>query len=53
MFYETLGLRFLRHSHGAGPVHYAFERAGHTFEIYPLRNHQSTIATRIGFSLQV
>lgn len=52
-FYRALGLDFARHTHGADPVHYAFESAGHTFEIYPLgENVPATSSTRIGFSVE-
>jgi len=51
-FYEALGLRLTRHSHGSGPIHYAFEGDGHTFEIYPLQDSVTpTTSTRIGFSV--
>jgi len=51
-FYGALGLRFVRHSHGKGPVHLASESAGQVFEIYPLQDKAaSTKATRIGFAV--
>ena len=51
-FYETLGIRFERHSHGKGPEHYASETCGFVFEIYPQRDEASTtINTRIGFNV--
>ena len=34
-FFETLGLTFVEEKHGKGPVHYACERNGVVFEIYP------------------
>ena len=34
-FYRALGFTFEKHAHGNGPVHYASERDGHVFEIYP------------------
>ena len=51
-FYRALGLALKRHSHGKGPIHYAFEENGHTFEVYPLADGaKSTESTRIGFSV--
>jgi predicted enzyme related to lactoylglutathione lyase len=51
-FYEALGLRFERHSHGKGPEHYASETRGFVFEIYPQRDDESTTTnTRIGFNV--
>ena len=49
-FYEILGLRFHKHSHGRGPEHYCSEDAGLTFEIYPLEAGKlPTTDTRLGF----
>jgi catechol 2,3-dioxygenase-like lactoylglutathione lyase family enzyme len=51
-FYETLGIRFERHSHGKGPEHYAAEICGFVFEIYPQRDDASTTTnTRFGFNV--
>lgn len=51
-FYETLGLRFEKHSHGKGPEHYCSVDAGLAFEIYPLEpNKLPTTDTRLGFSV--
>lgn len=51
-FYRALGLTLSLHSHGGGPAHYAHERDGHTFEIYPLADGaQATSSTRIGFAV--
>ena len=51
-FYRALGLNFVRHSHGSGPVHLASESGGLVFEIYPLvENVAPTSSTRIGFSV--
>lgn len=51
-FYEEIGLSFEKHRHGSGPEHYACERAGFVFEIYPLSpKQQSTSWTRIGFTV--
>lgn len=35
-FYEAIGLRFERESHGSGPVHYASVAEGRVFELYPM-----------------
>lgn len=51
-FYLALGLDFVRHSHGKGPLHLASESSGQVFEIYPLEDEsKSTSATRIGFAV--
>jgi len=51
-FYSALGLNLTKHSHGRGPVHYAYEACGHTFEIYPAPEAEITTASiRIGFSV--
>ena len=51
-FYGALGLEFVRHSHGSGPIHLASEMNGQVFEIYPLSNRdQSTTSVRVGFSV--
>lgn len=51
-FYRALGLEFVQHSHGNGPVHLASESEGQVFEIYPLRHNElPTTSTRIGFSV--
>ena len=51
-FYSALGLRFVRHAHGRGPVHLASEAAGQVFEIYPQQGDaDSTRAARIGFAV--
>jgi lactoylglutathione lyase len=34
-FYGLMGLVFVKHSHGKGPLHYASEEGGVVFEIYP------------------
>ncbi|WP_395740257.1 VOC family protein [Prosthecobacter sp.] len=52
IFYECLGLRFIRHQHGTGPEHLAAEFDGCVFELYPQApDGASTRATRIGFRL--
>jgi catechol 2,3-dioxygenase-like lactoylglutathione lyase family enzyme len=49
-FYECIGLRFQKHSHGNGPLHYASDINHFVFEIYPSRNQDDvTHKTRFGF----
>jgi hypothetical protein len=51
-FYGALGLDFVRHAHGTGPVHLASESGGHVFEIYPLTDDSTpTSSTRVGFTV--
>lgn len=51
-FYRALGLSFVRHSHGNGPVHLASESGRQVFEIYPLTEDAApTSSTRVGFSV--
>lgn len=51
-FYSELGLEFVRHRHGAGPEHFACEREGSVFEIYPATPHRGqTSGLRIGFEV--
>ena len=37
LFYEVLGMTFIRHAHGAGPEHYAHQDERGVFEIYPAK----------------
>lgn len=49
-FYRHLGLRFKKHQHGNGPVHFSAETPGGVFELYPLsKTSAATSSTRIGF----
>jgi len=51
-FYEQMGLRFTRHAHGSGPIHYSSEVNGLVFEIYPVTESSTpTISTRVGFAV--
>lgn len=52
-FYSTLGLRFVRHSHGNGPAHGSAACGDLVFELYPANtsNIVST-STRVGFSVE-
>lgn len=49
-FYAALGVCFERHRHG-GPEHLSSSGGGVVFEIYPARSGESTISTRLGFSV--
>lgn len=52
-FYRAIGLELESHTHGSGPMHYAFEGNDHTFEIYPLlEDNLPTHSTRIGFAVE-
>jgi lactoylglutathione lyase len=49
-FYGALGLSFVRHAHGNGPVHLASDSGGRVFELYPLAEEASaTSGVWIGF----
>ncbi len=51
-FYERLGLAFVKHRHGTGAEHFACERGGTVFEIYPRHGEtDSSAGTRIGFAV--
>lgn len=51
-FYSVLGLRFERHRHGQGPVHYAAQMGDSVFEIYPKQSERDrTTAVRLGFAV--
>ena len=51
-FYRLLGFEFLKHAHGAGPLHYASEGGGFVFELYPATAEQGvSSSTRIGFAV--
>lgn len=51
-FYQRMGLRFDRHSHGKGPEHCASDVGGFIFEIYPQKGADDiTTNTRIGFNV--
>ncbi|MEO0824402.1 MAG: VOC family protein [Cyanobacteria bacterium J06635_15] len=52
-FYTILGCKFVKHCHGQGSEHYAYETDdGFVFEIYPrLKEPQSTIGVRLGFQV--
>jgi catechol 2,3-dioxygenase-like lactoylglutathione lyase family enzyme len=52
VFYRALGLEFIKHAHGDGPIHLASESANQVFEIYPLADGDvPTSSTRIGFAV--
>ena len=49
-FYRALGLEFVKHAHGKGPIHLACELGVQVFELYPLTEGEpTTSSTRIGF----
>lgn len=48
-FYESLGLRFSKHVHGAGPEHYAHEDERGVFELYPVAGNSAADETGLGF----
>ncbi|HYE17410.1 MAG TPA: VOC family protein [Tepidisphaeraceae bacterium] len=51
-FYGLLGLRFERHAHGSGPVHYACEDGGVVFELYPATAEMPvSMSARVGFAV--
>jgi predicted enzyme related to lactoylglutathione lyase len=52
-FYELLGIKFERHQHGKGPIHYAAELGRVVFEIYPLPKGILHVADtlRLGFTV--
>ena len=51
-FYQTLGLEFVRESHGRGLEHFAATVDGLTLEIYPLGQNQTpTTSVRLGFQV--
>jgi catechol 2,3-dioxygenase-like lactoylglutathione lyase family enzyme len=49
-FYELLGFRFIEHSHGSGPNHFAGEIADFVFELYPAPSSEYVDQTGTGFS---
>ena len=49
-FYESIGLEFDRHKHGAGAEHFACEAASYVFEIYPATD-QTSSGARLGFAV--
>lgn len=52
-FYSALGLEFVEHQHGAGPIHFACENADLVFEIYPAgQEGKSTREIRLGFEVE-
>lgn len=52
--YQQLGLTFVAHQHGKGPVHYAWEKNGFVFEIYPLSvaAKKADASLRLGFEIE-
>ncbi|MDW7694348.1 glyoxalase/bleomycin resistance/extradiol dioxygenase family protein [Flammeovirgaceae bacterium SG7u.111] len=52
--YELLGFKFDYHQHGKGPLHYASEKDGFVFEIYPLTKSmkEADSSLRLGISVE-
>ena len=52
--YEKIGLVFEYHRHGKGPFHYASEKNGFVFEIYPLTKSMKVAdkSLRLGFEIE-
>ncbi|MBY0232484.1 MAG: hypothetical protein K2W96_24665, partial [Gemmataceae bacterium] len=48
LFYEGLGLRFVRERHGDGPEHLAATLGGAVLELYPRGDGPPSSGTRIG-----
>ncbi len=51
-FYQLLGVNFIEHRHGTGPMHFATKLDGLVFEIYPTKKPENVDRmTRLGFAL--
>jgi len=54
-FYECLGFTFKKEQHGKGPEHYASEKNGFVFELYPVIQQATETPqidhTRLGFNV--
>jgi len=52
--YSTLGISFVHHRHGQGPMHYSAELGPIVFEIYPLPTSVSHVEDNnlVGFELE-
>ena len=52
--YEKIGFVFDYHQHGNGPFHYASEKDGFVFEIYPLTKsmREADHSIRLGFEVE-
>lgn len=51
VFYEGLGLAFVKEKHGNGPVHYSSEHDGMVFELYPNKGEAPLDNTLLGFKI--
>ncbi|MEL6136186.1 MAG: VOC family protein [Cyanobacteria bacterium J06628_6] len=52
LFYQRIGLSFVKHAHGTGPEHYTSEVDRFVFEIYPAcSDGEVTRQVRIGFEV--
>ena len=51
LFYEILGMSFLKEKHKNGPTHYSCECDGLVFELYPGKDNRSQDDSRLGFKV--
>ena len=51
-FYELFGMTFVKHTHGKGPEHYAFENGEIVFELYAATCHTKDEMTGLGFRVE-
>jgi len=51
IFYEKLGLDFIKEQHGKGAVHYSTHLEDMIIELYPLKEESEIENTRLGFTL--
>lgn len=52
VFFEIIGLRFVRERHGNGVEHYASEDGALSLELYPSRAGSSLAHERLGFAVE-
>lgn len=52
-FYRCMGIDFIEHRYGTGPIHFAADLIGVVFEIYPARTQEHVDSTtRLSFSVR-
>ncbi|HEY1081954.1 MAG TPA: VOC family protein [Prosthecobacter sp.] len=52
LFYNLIGINFIKHRHGQGPEHLSADLEGTVFELYLLEPEQpSTLSARVGFQV--